>query len=500
LQPGEALAVLEDLTVVYCTKAEEVPALIDEMLQDAGKHKDGYLALDIETAPNPCEVERLHALQMEIEDLKGSKVARRKAKYPLTAQEAQDLAQRLKLLKAKVKYAESAALDPHRAQIRLVQLYGGGSRVAVIDVFRTGLEVLRQLQGASVVIHNAAFELSFFETHVVRDLFGDVHDTMQAAQLTLGGDRTGLEKAVQHYLKVGLDKEQQKSDWTREILSKEQRDYAALDAVALWRLARCILPELRHQTSAYDIQRAAVPVVARMQCRGFMLDKAGHTNLIKALKCDLEEARQSYTHTAKAYNLGTPSDKCIPLKAPSTPAEIRALLKVVLTRDELAAWPLTPKAKLLSTSRDSLCQAVGHEPIAQLPRIARLKKHLSSFGPTLLTFISPITGRIHAHYKVAGTVSGRASCAEPALQQIPRGELFRALFKAAEGHMLVLGDYNMMEMRAAAHISRDPVMTKAFKDGLDLHIVTASHITGKKPEDITKEDRQAAKAVNFGFL
>jgi ribonuclease D len=175
--------------------------------------------------------------------------------------------------------------------------------VAVIDVFRTGVEVLRQLQGASVIAHNAAFELSFFETHVARDLFGDVHDTLQAARLTLGADRTSLAKAAKAYLELDLDKDKQTSDWAAEHLSKEQLDYAALDAVVLWKLSRRVLPALQHQRSAYDIQMEAIPAAVRMELRGFLMDEALHTQLVKELQHEQAKASLDYSEAATAAGL-----------------------------------------------------------------------------------------------------------------------------------------------------------------------------------------------------
>ena len=112
----------------------------------------------------------------------------------------------------------------------------------------------------------------------------------------------------------------------------------------------------------------------------------------------------------------------------------------------------------------------------------------------------PITGRIHAHYRVAGTASGRASCSGPNLQQVPKDARFRALFVPEPGNVFIIADYASMEMRAAAHISGDIAMREAFENGLDLHRVTAARMTGKALDDVTAEERKGAKAVNFGSI
>ena len=133
-------------------------------------------------------------------------------------------------------------------------------------------------------------------------------------------------------------------------------------------------------------------------------------------------------------------------------------------------------------------------------KLSRIDKILSSFGQTLAALVSPVTGRIHAHYRVAGTASGRASCAGPNLQQVPRDPRFRALFVPEPGHVFIVADYSSMELRAAAHISRDRAMTEAFEQGLDLHKITAARMSGKDPAAVTDEERRGAKTVNFGAV
>ena len=135
-----------------------------------------------------------------------------------------------------------------------------------------------------------------------------------------------------------------------------------------------------------------------------------------------------------------------------------------------------------------------------LVKLSRIDKVLSSFGQTLAVLASPITGRIHAHYRIANTASGRATCSGPNLQQVPRDPRFRALFVPEPGNVFIIADYASMELRAAAYISEDHAMTKAFEQGLDLHRLTASQMTGKDLADVTDEERKGAKCVNFGSV
>ena len=130
------------------------------------------------------------------------------------------------------------------------------------------------------------------------------------------------------------------------------------------------------------------------------------------------------------------------------------MLEVLLTSDELARWRKTEKSGALSTKRSELLRAAHYPPILALVKLSRIDKILTSFGQTLTALVSPVTGRIHAHYRVASTASGRASCAGPNLQQIPRDPRFRALFVPEPGNVFIVADYSSMELRAAAYISR----------------------------------------------
>jgi DNA polymerase family A len=175
-----------------------------------------------------------------------------------------------------------------------------------------------------------------------------------------------------------------------------------------------------------------------------------------------------------------------------------------LSQDELAAWERTPRNAALATKRTELQRAApDYPPIAALIEVVKFSKLAEDFGPTLAARVSSVTGRIHASYGVAGTNTGRATCRHPNLQQIPRtsGRAdFRALFVPEPGHVLIVADYSSMELRAAAAISGDRTMTEAFRRGDDLHTITAARVSGKRPEEVTKAERQAAKATNFGSI
>ena len=170
----------------------------------------------------------------------GALKALRKLKAP--APEIAEMLVKGKQLAAAIKYAKSAGLDPRRALIRQLQVYDGGDHVLVIDLYRTGTGVLDLLEGVSVVAHNMAFEMAFLERAGVA--LGAVHCTAQACRLTLGENAMSLADASEAYLNLKLDKTEQTGDWNALHLTKQQIEYAAIDAVVAWRIAERILPRL----------------------------------------------------------------------------------------------------------------------------------------------------------------------------------------------------------------------------------------------------------------
>jgi DNA polymerase-1 len=475
--------------VAYCVTLAEANRLIEEMVIDA---KGGLIGIDIETTATAEQAKRLAALRLERARAEGALTGLRRVKAQAPEIAAQTAA--LKAIEGKLVYAEQASLDPHRARIRLVQLDGGGQRVAVIDLFRLGdagtQAVLLRLHEMRLVAHNAAFELAFLSHHGIEP--AEMHCTLQAVRLTLG-EVVSLGDAAATYLGIELDKEKQTSNWAAEHLMLDQIEYAARDAVVCRRLADKVLPLLGRQTSAYEIQMMAVPAVMRMERRGFRFDVSAHAGLMEKLRQERAERVADYAAAARAAGLDRLED------VPRTPTAKADLLQALLTSDELRRWTRTEKGAL-STRRSELIRAAHYPPIAALVQLSSVDKLISAFGDNLAALVSPPTGRVHARYIVAKTASGRATCSGPNVQQVPRDKRFRALFVPEPGNVLVVADYSMMELRAAGHISGDREIMAALQQGLDLHRMTAAAMTGKPPEEVTDDDRKAAKAINFGSL
>jgi DNA polymerase I len=163
------------------------------------------------------------------------------------------------------------------------------------------------------------------------------------------------------------------------------------------------------------------------------------------------------------------------------------------------------KGKAPSTAADILeLLAPDHAIVRQVLEYRQLSKLKGTYADALPALIDPKTGRIHTSFSQTGAATGRLSSSNPNLQNIPiRTELgreIRAAFVPREGWKLVVADYSQIELRLLAHMSEDPVLVEAFRNGEDIHTRTAAEVMGVPPMLVTKEARNAAKAVNFGIV
>jgi DNA polymerase-1 len=468
-----SIELLADLgvTAVVPETAEEAQVLLAELLADSalitppGEQRKGgsWVGTDAETGANPG-----------VEDRPSAKLRLRDG-LPWKHQPS---------------FTGTAGLDPHRSTIRLMQLYGGGARCMVLDTRILPLDTIAEVfRDHTPIIHNASFELRFLAEagfEVAR-----FEDTMQATGLLLGAHRRGIDHAAKHWLGIDLPKTHQRSDWSAPVLSPGQIAYAALDAIVafqLWRRQRVELHQKRRMP-AYRLQRDVTPATVRMIQRGITFDLTAHAEQIARWEADAQAEKAAFTvATGKA--------------PPSKPAETRAFLAEVLPADVIANWPRTPKSGELSTEGAELKRHLMVPPIRLLLSITALAKLHSTFGPELAQKVSAGTGRLHAGFNIASTKAGRFSCSDPNVQQIPKHKAagFRACFVAEPGKVLVIADYNGMELRAAAEVYDDDAMRMDFANGVDLHRRQAAEMLSISIEQVTKDQRDAAKPICFGTI
>ena len=399
---------------------------------------------------------------------------------------------------------ETTELDPYRGDLRLVQLSNGKNTVVVdLKPFRERGDVrslpelapLRDLLASTIetkVAHNAKFDAKWVRHHLGVEI-GSVYDTYLASQLISAGDsdrRHGLADLAQFFLGTELDKTEQISDWSADELSASQIEYAARDAAIMLQLRdkvneRIVSDQL---TSAAEIEFACVAPIAEMELNGFFLDESrwrAQLEKVKAAQILTADELQGMLSAgvAQASLFGRAE-----INLDSQQQVTEALLNLGVPMPETTrGWQLQPLAEKFPV-------------VGKLLEYRSVAKAISSYGENILDFVEPATGRIHADFRQIGAPSGRFSCSNPNLQQIPHEAEYRSCFRSPDGRMLVIADYSQIELRILADFSGDQNFIDAFVSGADFHTTTAAQVFNVKPDEVTAEQRSFAKRLNFGVV
>jgi DNA polymerase-1 len=239
-----------------------------------------------------------------------------------------------------------------------------------------------------------------------------------------------------------------------------------------------------------SIELPLAGVLARMERAGVRIDAAELKRLSDLMVRDIARLTQEiHSLAGKPFNIASPQQ----------------LGRVLFEDLGLPAPGKSGKSKSISTAADVLDQlAADHEIVRKVLAFRQLSKLKGTYVDALPALIDPETGRLHTSFNQAGAATGRLSSSNPNLQNIPiRTELgreIRAAFVPREGWSLLVADYSQIELRLLAHLSRDPLLMEAFRNGEDIHTRTASEVLGVPPLMVTPEARRDAKAVNFGIV
>jgi len=270
-------------------------------------------------------------------------------------------------------------------------------------------------------------------------------------------------------------------------------DYAAEDAditLQLHQVLWAALGEVPTLQKLYEeIEQPLVPVLFRMEHHGVLIDRDTLRRQGGEITRRLGELEQeAHGAAGQPFNLDSP----------------KQLQEILFNKLGLPTIRKTPKGQP-STAEDVLEELAAAYP---LPRIILeyrgLAKLKSTYIDKLPGQIDERTGRVHTSYHQAVAVTGRLSSSDPNLQNIPirtpEGRRIRQAFVAPPGQLLLAADYSQIELRIMAHLSGDPSLLEAFAADRDIHQATAAEVLGLAPEEVTAEQRRAAKAINFGLI
>ncbi|SDG05276.1 DNA polymerase I [Dyella sp. 333MFSha] len=394
----------------------------------------------------------------------------------------------------------SLAVEPGKAAyIPLAHDYPGAPTQLPRDHVLSALKPVLEDPKRRKVGQHGKYDINVL-SHYGIDVQGLAHDTMLESYIfNATATRHDMDSLAQRYLGYTTIKYEQVAGKGAKQIPFSQVDcdtacrYAAEDADITLRLHHALWPKLEAEPSLrdvyQDIEVPLVPVLAKMERTGVLID--AHVLRLQSQQLGkrmLELQSVAHASAGHEFNLDSP----------------KQLQAVLFDELGLAAKVKTPTGQP-STNEEALeAIAETHE----LPRIILeyrgLAKLRSTYTDKLAGIVNPRTGRVHTSYHQGAVATGRISSSDPNLQNIPvrteEGRRIRQAFVAPPGWRIVAADYSQIELRIMAHLSSDEGLVRAFREGGDVHRATAAEVFGVPADEVTTNQRRAAKAINFGLM
>ena len=346
---------------------------------------------------------------------------------------------------------------------------------------------------------NIKYDLHVLENYGIT-MGGCLLDTMIMHYLLESGERHGMDYLAEKYLGyktipiealIGSGTHQRSM---ADVDVAQVAEYAAEDADITLRLKDELWPRLEKENLVrlyLEVEEPLIRVLADMERTGVKVDADRLAEYEKSLKEELAQIERQIYDIAQTAELNINS--------------ARQLGELLFDKLKIEAKPKMTKTKQYRTDEEYLASLASKHPVVGLILEYRgVKKLLSTYVEALPKLIDPETGRIHTTYNQAVTTTGRLSSTNPNLQNIPirdtRGRRIRDAFVAEGENLLVSADYSQIELRIMAHLSNDAGLCEAFAHGEDIHAATAAKIFGKRPDEVTSDERRKAKTANFGII
>ncbi len=365
------------------------------------------------------------------------------------------------------------------------------------------LEIFKEIfldTSKTLVAQNYKFDFKMMKKYGMK-IQNKIFDTMLAHYVINADGKHGMDALSEKYLNykpvsieslIGPKGKNQNS--MAHLPAESIKDYAAEDADVTLQLAEIFMPELERQGTTSVLENIEIPlieVLADMEWEGIRVDKDFLNAYSVELGKELDIIEEKITELAgEKFNLDSP----------------KQLGVILFEKLKITTEMKKTKTGQYSTGEDVLQRYLHtHEIVPLILDYRELRKLKSTYIDTLPNMINPITGRVHTNFMQAVAATGRLSSNQPNLQNIPirtsRGKEIRKAFVARdENHVLVSADYSQVELRIIAALSGDKNMIEAFQQGEDIHKATASKVFNVPLEDVTKDMRSKAKAVNFGII
>lgn len=322
-------------------------------------------------------------------------------------------------------------------------------------------------------------------------------------------DKNTLEEMAKKYIDIDIDEymsnefDNQKEKSSNQInlfdninkenadIEKKEKYYNALVCYCIAKLEKVTIKKLEEVGSLAlfnNIEMPLVPILAQMQFNGMIVDEQELKDFGKTLKEQLDTlTKEIYSLCGEEFNINSHQQ----------------LGRILFEKLKLPVYKKTKNG--YTTDVEVLEKLKGEHPVIEkILEYRTLTKLNSTYVEGLIPYVNPKTNKIHSSFHQTITATGRISSTDPNLQNIPTraelGKQIRKAFKPAEGNIYIDADYSQIELRVLAHISQDENMIYAFKHGEDIHKQAASKVFNIPIEEVTKEQRSSAKAVNFGIV
>ena len=376
-----------------------------------------------------------------------------------------------------------------------------------VEQVRAQLKPIMESPQVSKVAHNCTFDMTVLGKPVEYGRLGIRtqgmdFDTMVASQMS-GKKTIGLKELVLDVLGVEMTKisdligtGSKQITFDRLPIDERVRDYACADADLTLRLVP-IFDEALHQDGVWDLFRHVemplAPIIVDMQRNGVALEKGMLHEMARDINEQLHQLEtQVYNDAGRPFNINSPQ-------------QLSQLLF-----EELKLGPTKrTRTGAYTTDAQALEALKGHHPVIDgILEYRQLSKLKGTYVDALPELINKDTHRIHTSFNQVGSATGRMSSSDPNLQNIPiRTELGRQVRRAfiapkvnGEQWRLLSADYSQIELRVLAHLSEDPALLQAFRNGEDIHTATASQMFDVPFADVNSDHRRIAKVLNFGVI
>ena len=351
----------------------------------------------------------------------------------------------------------------------------------------------------TIIGHNIKFDLSILARYEI-EIKNNLWDTMIAHYLIEPEQNHGMDYLADVYLDytpiaieelIGKGRNQISM---RDVPVEKVKEYAAEDAditLQFYEKFKPVITENKLEGLFHMIEMPLVKVLSTMESNGVKIDIMGLKQISEEQSKEiLEIENKIYELAGTSFNIGSP----------------KQLGEILFEKLNIKAPAKKTKTGQYPTGEEILQKIVNENPIVQsILDYRSLTKLKSTYVDALPSLVNLNDGLIHTSYNQAITATGRLSSNNPNLQNIPvrtdKGrEIRKAFVPRDENHILLAADYSQIELRIIAHLSGDAVMQEAFRSGKDIHTDTASRVYNVDMNDVTKEMRRNAKAVNFGII